>query len=98
MCCCKTKPQVAKASSQSCHKSGNGIENDGGCKAVAYFGVVPAISAVAVDASASDSVFAAMLNAGAATIAAANHAFVTAELNTGPPPDSLVVVLHRWVI
>jgi hypothetical protein len=75
----------------------NGIQ-DGRCRTVGFYGVTLAVNVSKVAQDHHQLADLAVLPAAEpCTIATIQNRFV-AELNTGPPPDNLIVQLCHWII
>ena len=99
-CCCKNKSHASN--SVACHTSrtsGEGIQTTGHCRPVAFFLAVTAVNG-SHDAGVGYPAINALMPSTADICVSANNTGGEriAELATGPPPDNLVVALHRWVI
>jgi hypothetical protein len=97
-CCCKGKSccsmSVAKNARQP---AGNGVENGTHCRPFSMYVVAPAVKA-SLSAGMDHSVAIVPISFDPLTIVVTTAVAHPAELNTGPPPDNLVVALHRFLI
>jgi hypothetical protein len=99
-CCCKNKSHASNSlASHTNRTSGEGIQTTGHCRPVAMFLAVAAVNG-SHDAGVEHLALNALMSSTADISVRANNTGGEriAELATGPPPDNLVVALHRWVI
>src|SRR5262245_13752650 len=92
-CCCKSKSLAGQRASSS------GVQNER-CRTVGFYGLTLAVNASKVSHLAGDQQLAdlgVLPTAEPCSIATPSNRFV-AELNTGPPPDNLIVQLHHWTV
>ena len=94
-CCCKSKAPAGGGD----QAKGSGIQ-DGRCHAVSLYGLISAVTA-----SKTAQLSANPLSADLAVVPTAQLCSITTissqcvgDLNTGPPPDNLIVQLHHWII
>lgn len=93
-CCCKSKALAGQPA------SGSGVQNER-CRTVGIYAVTTAINASKVLTSSADShqsADSAVLTTDQPCSLAKTSGQHVAELNTGPPPDNLVVTLRHWII
>jgi hypothetical protein len=94
-CCCQSK-SLADRSRQT--TTGGGIQGSGRCTPVAFYNVTPAVNVSnQTDDNHQSADFAAIVIDAPASLAQTTIEQL-AELDTGPPPDNLVVALHRFLI
>jgi hypothetical protein len=99
-CCCKNKSHTSNSlASHPSRPGGEGITSNGHCHPFAIF-----LGVKAVRGSQQSSLDRASLNALNPLVADVGARLDSTcgrpipELATGPPPDNLVVELHRWII
>jgi hypothetical protein len=94
-CCCKSRA-LAKDGTK-----GSGLQDSSRCRAVGFYAVTTAVNASKSSVSFGDdhqSAQLAVLPAEMPSSLAKIRGECVAELNTGPPPERLIVTLHHWVI
>jgi hypothetical protein len=97
-CCCKQGAKSCCASATKDNPSRHdGLQGEGHCRQVRVFAATSAVKAEFQKASTQDVSLLPVVVDAAAVESRANHLQV-AQFDTGPPPDSLVVTLHRWLI
>jgi len=95
-CCCKSKALAAKDTTKH-----SGLQDSSHCRAIGLYALTTAVSASKSSTSAGDAHQPAQLAASAADVPcslAKIRGEHVAELNTGPPPENLIVALRHWVI
>ena len=81
------------------YPSGEGVQPSGGCRPFVVFVAATAVQVshqVSLDGGSLIAAVAAPMDVGVVLNCSSHR--LTSELTTGPPPDNLVVDLHRWVI
>ena len=92
-CCCRNKGLAA----HNDRAKNSGVQS-GHCRAVGLYGVALAVSVSKVTHDNHQPADLAVVpTAEPCSIATIPNQFV-AELNTGPPPNNLIVQLHHWII
>jgi hypothetical protein len=93
-CCCQSKSLAAN----SRQTTGGGIQGSGHCTPVALYNVTPAVNVSIQTGDNHQSADFVAIVIDAPTSLARTTIEQLAELDTGPPPDNLVVALHRFLI
>jgi hypothetical protein len=99
-CCCKQKSHAGN--SQACHSnrsSGKDVQTNGHCRPFAVFAAVTAVNSAqqtSVEREPLNLLAPVNIDALVGINCSASERIV--ESGTGPPPDNLMVTLHRWVI
>ena len=93
-CCCKAKALATKDGTK-----GGGLRDSSGCRAIGFYAVTTAVNASS--SSIGEDHQSLQLATSAVDMPcslAKTRGEYVAGLNTGPPPERLIVTLHHWVI
>jgi len=98
--CCAGKTCCCKSKSLAGGTKGGGLHDGSRCREIGFYAVATAVSAAKAANSCSDnqSTQPAALSADMPCSLAKIRGEYVAELNTGPPPERLIVALQHWVI
>lgn len=97
--CCKGKTCCCKAKAAGKANTGSGMQDTSHCRQIAVFAVSTAVKSEIQKARGLDTnIIAVAIEANPAVVTYAANWHEVAAHETGPPPDNLLVVLHRWLI
>ncbi len=98
-CCCKAKTSCCKSvASNAVRVHGNGFQSGDHCRPFSTYAVTPVVKTAVQVADAHQLTDIAVVLFDLPLSVLPTTFTQVAELNTGPPPDNLVVALHRFLI
>jgi hypothetical protein len=98
-CCCRGKPtkHCDKAADTAGSANGRALERHQ-CKRIALYNVLPVTAVPSFDAGGLHSSLFVLADVTVPVLRYGSHVGTTVDFDTGPPPDDLVVTLHRLII
>jgi hypothetical protein len=98
-CCCKGKACCCNLAAKTASRThGEGVQGGNSCRPYSIYVVTPAVSTSAQTGDVHQLTDMSMVSVDLPLFATPVTVAPIFELNTGPPPDNLVVALHRFLI